>query len=146
MMRKNLLLLICISAVFVFFYSCNSTGYDIEDVEKADTVTTHHRTEVKKETEALKPEIKEEPVEILPKITRKFTIQIGAFQSESRAIETMNKAHSLISYEIYYNLFNGLYKVRFGEFDTLPEALQVLESIRNSGFGDSFVVEIKKNN
>jgi cell division protein FtsN len=133
-----------VSFFLTFFFSCSSTSYDSEEVEKIDTVAAPHKTDLKRETEVQKPEIKEEPVDIQPKIQKKFAIQIGAFQLESNAIEVMSKAQSLLSYKIYYKLLSGLYKVRLGEFDSIPEALTIIDTIKNSGFSDSFIVEIIK--
>lgn len=145
-MRKRILLLVSSLILFLFFCSCNSTSYDIEEVEKTDTTSTYTRTEVRQESEASKPEIKEEPVEIQPKIDKKFAIQIGAFQFEANALDEMNKAQNLITYKIYYNLSGGLYKVRLGEFDSFSDALTVIDSIKNAGYNDSFIVDISKSN
>ena len=145
-MRREILRFIGIPLVFTFVCSCNSSSYKEEGVERVDTNTISQRTEAKYDTDTSKLEIKEEPVEIHPKITKKFTIQIGAYQYETHAVETLNRAQGLITYKLEYKLQNGLFKVQFGEFDSLPEALQVLESVRSSGFVDSFIVEINKSN
>jgi cell division protein FtsN len=145
-MRIKILLLFFSLFIALFNFYCSSTSYDMEEVEYKDTVRTTKRTEVKQDTETPETEIKEEPVEIQPPVTKEYAIQIGAFQEESHAIETMNKAKERFSYKVNYILMGGLFKVRLGEFNSLPDALATIGRIKEAGFFDSFIVELIKNN
>jgi cell division protein FtsN len=145
-MRNKILLLIFGLFTALFSFYCNSTSYDLEEVEYKDTVKTTKTTEVKQDTESPETEIKEEPVEIQPPVTKEYAIQIGAFQEESHAIEIMNKAKEMFSYNVNYILMGGLFKVRLGHFNSLPDALTVIGRVKDAGFLDSFIVELNKNN
>lgn len=128
----------------VNFYSCSSSGYDIEELSynpDSSKVTTS-KPEIKPEIEEPKTELKEEitKIETIEPLT--YTIQIGAFQLESNALETLEKAKYKFEYGVYYKLIGGLYKVRLGTFNSMVEALTVLNKVKNEGFPDSFVTEI----
>jgi cell division protein FtsN len=125
-------------------YSCGSSGYDVEEVEsKPDTTKVAvPRPEILEETAQPLPEVKEEIAPPEAKIDASYTVQLGAFNLESNALETINRAKDLFTQEVYYKLIGGLYKVRLGYFSTLPEAFTFLNKVKDAGFPDSFVTEV----
>lgn len=133
-------MVICFSS---FLYcSCNSTNYDLEDVEEApDTIHIAKNIEIKQEIEKPKQEIIEEPSNLHKNESKKFTIQLGAFQFEYNAIAVINKAKNYFNFDISYKFIDGLYKVRMGEFDTRADALTMLNSVHNTGYMDSFILQ-----
>lgn len=131
--------------ILVVFYSgCNSTIYEIIEVEEPVEIKPE-----KTEVPDIKEDITEEPKITDNKFTDKqlmtktFAIQIGAFNSEVNATGFTDKAKkSLKGQDIYVKNIEGLYKVRLGNFNSKEEAISLLEKIQGSGFSDSFVVEL----
>ncbi len=139
---KWLSLIMVFGFISLFYFSCNSTSYDPEDVEEApDTINIARNSEIRQDIEQPKPEIIEEPSTLLKTENVKFTIQLGAYQFESNAITVINKTKSVFNYDISYKYIDGLYKVRLGEFDSRADALTVLNKIQSSGFTDSFILK-----
>jgi len=139
---KNLYLFVVISIFSLLHCSCNSTSYDLEEVEETpDTIHIAKNSEIKQEIEKPKQEIIEEPSNLHKTENIKFTIQLGAFQFETNAIAVINKAKNVFNLDINYKFIDGLYKVRMGEFDTRAEALSMLNNIHNSGYQDSFILK-----
>jgi hypothetical protein len=117
------------------FYSCGSGGYDLEQVEGKDTLATKSGAQP-----VTPPETVSVPAPtILPEMGP-FTIQIGAFQDESNALNQVEQAKNLLGTDVYYRLENGLFKVRVGEFADLRGALLAIGSIKDSGFPDAFII------
>jgi septal ring-binding cell division protein DamX len=141
---KTLISLFVSILLLSYFTSCDSSSYEIEEFEvNKDTSTSTANTEIKQEIEQSVPELKEETT-ITHKPPVKYTIQIGAFEFESNAIDYIAKARSMFTYEFSYKLIDGLYKIRTGIYNTEEEAFPTLKIIRDAGFDDSFVREIGK--
>jgi cell division septation protein DedD len=139
---KHLYLFIVISFSSFLYFSCNSTSYDLEEVEEApDTTHIAKNSEIKQEIEKPKQEIMEEPSNLHKSENIKFTIQLGAFQFETNAIAVINKAKNIFNLDVSYKFIDGLYKVRLGEFDSRADALTLLNNIHNSGYQDSFILK-----
>ena len=102
---------------------------------------------VNKDTSEIKDDLRSEKVKEnkfteKDAVGREYAIQIGAFSSESNALTFINKAKNRLPQNIYYKDFQGLYKVRLGNFSSKDEAMAVLEKIVSDGFTDSFLVEL----
>jgi len=142
---KTLIALFSSLLLLSYFTSCDSSSYEIEEVEVyEDTTKITANTEIKQEIEQPKPDIKEETTITRTSPPVKYTIQIGAFEFESNAKDYLAKAKTLFSFEFSYKLIEGLYKIRFGLFNTQEEAIPILNNIKNAGFYDSFILETGK--
>ncbi len=139
--------------LFLFVWGCNSTVYDIVEIEEPVTepvskatdtnlITDNRESEIKQD---LKPESKLNDTKFSDKqlVSKQYAIQIGAFLNESNAIKYLNEVRREFSEEIYYKEFEGLFKVRIGNFKMKTEAVELLEKLHNFGFSDSFIVELK---
>ncbi|HJY63991.1 MAG TPA: SPOR domain-containing protein [Ignavibacteria bacterium] len=139
--------------LFLFILGCNSTIYDIVEIEEPVTepvskttdtnlITDNRNSEIKQD---LKPESKLNETKFSDKqlVSKHYTIQIGAFLNESNAVKYLNDVKRDFSEEIYYKEFEGLYKVRIGNFKLKTEAMELIVKLQNYGFSDSFIVELK---
>lgn len=128
----------------LFYFGCNSTMYEIVEVEEPVEIKPE-----KTSNNDIKEEISEEPKVTENKFTDKqmisktFAIQIGAFNEESNASRFTDKARKQISNsEIYFKDIDGLFKVRLGNFSSKSDAMTILEELQAKGFNDSFIVEL----
>ncbi len=145
-MKKQLVLAFLFLAL-ALLYSCNSAGYDIEE-ESTDAPKTETKTEIKEDLNQPKPEIKQEINKDISRnklnpVKKIYSIQIGAFGSESNARNFLTLAKSKFNNDINYIQVDGLYKVRVGQFGTMDDAMGILAKARDEGYLDSFVVESK---
>lgn len=133
------------------FTSCNSTGYEIEEVEDdSDTSIIASRNEIKQEIEQPKNEIKSDPsvkkenenttYKTEPQF---YTIQFGAFNKESNAVLFTEKVKATLNISVTYTLINGMYKVRTGQYSNLDEAILLLSKVKDSGF-EAFITKVNK--
>lgn len=134
------------------FYSCSIRGYETEEIveeildtqKAASTQKFVPSTERYDETaeNMYREEQNERSSEVQPTIEKgPFTIQIGAFVKEYRAINLFNSARQTLNTEIYYELINSQYKVRLGEFPTKADAMGTLEKLWNLGFYGAFIAK-----
>lgn len=156
-MIKTIYKLIILTVLCVFLYSgCNSAIYEIIEVEEPVEEIAEEKT-TSEEITAVTEETKEEPKDEIKlessitdnkftdkqQIAKTYAIQLGAFNGEENASRlTINAAKRLSEYQVYYKDIEGLYKVRFGNYNNLDEAKILLEEIRQRGFKDSFIVEL----
>jgi len=70
-----------------------------------------------------------------------FTIQIGAFNREYRAVNLLNSARQTLNTDVYYQFINSQFKVRLGEFPTKADALGTLEKLWGLGFYGAFIAK-----
>lgn len=147
-MKIKTLLSLCVVLVFLsYFTSCDSSSYEIEEVEvyEEDTSKIAQNTDIKQEIETPKNEIKDDALNTRKSPPVKYTIQIGAFIFESNAIGYLKRARETFAYQFDYKKINGLYKIRIiNIFDTQEEAMPYLEKIKDAGFDDSFITEAGK--
>ena len=127
--------------LFIAFTGCNSTIYEIIEVEEP--------VEIKEEVKSPVSEIKEDPTPTENKfsekqvVSRSYVIQIGAFNDEANAEKFSNSAKtSLSGQDITLKNIDGLYKIRLGGFNNKEEAIEYLNTAKDAGFSDSFVVEL----
>jgi cell division septation protein DedD len=133
--------------LFLILWGCNSTVYDIEEIEekvdvvKPDTNSVTSNDEIKQDlkSDSKIPENKFTDKQV---ISREYAIQIGAFEKENNAFSFTEKAKNIIQQSVYYKKYEGLYKVRIGNFNNVDDAAGFLEKIKNLGYSDSFVVEL----
>ena len=59
-------------------------------------------------------------------------------------IKFTSKAKMELPYDISYRLIQGLYKVRFGNYTNLEETFGNLSKVRDSGYDDAFIIEIRR--
>ena len=139
---KIFIAVLAVNAVF-YIYSCNSGGYEIEDIEgdTKDTIRTAEIIEIKKEIETPQAEIKEENV-LNGNALKKYIIQAGAFYSERNAYEFTIIVKTKTDYQFNYCLIDEMYKVRYGDFTSKKEALLILSKLRDMGYKDAFIVEL----
>lgn len=140
-------LIIPAALVFVLFTGCNSTIYEIIEVEEVVEDKVEPKTEAPPVTEV--PEIKEETKPSENKfveknvVSRSYVIQIGAYNDEMNAERFMNSAKKkLVNEELVLKNVDGLHKIRLGNFATKDEAINYLSNILSAGFRDCFVVEL----
>ncbi len=62
-----------------------------------------------------------------------YTIQVGAFQNLTNAVRLTRSLRQFDLNAYYFKHESGLYKVRFGDFDTKKRALDKADEIRASG-------------
>ncbi len=68
-----------------------------------------------------------------------YSVQIGAFANKSYADAFLREAKYELKMDIAIKQTNdGLYRVVIGDYKTLTEAEEVLQSIKRKGFNDSF--------
>ena len=128
----------------MFIYSCNDTGYEIQEHELTEAPKTETKPEIKQDVEQPKSDIKQEINREKKVISKQYTIQIGAFSNETNAIELKNRAGKSLNFEVTYVLINGLYKVRAGEFTSKSDAISNIEEIVQAGYKDPFITELNK--
>ena len=136
--------------LMLLVFGCNSTVYEIEEIEEkveisttpADTnILAQNNNEIK---EDLKSESKIPDNKFTDKqvVARIYSVQIGAFLNEDNASNFTQSAKKQIDQSVYYKKYDGLYKVRFGSYNSVSEAINILEKLKNMGYSDSFVVEL----
>jgi len=72
-----------------------------------------------------------------------FFVQVAAFHTKSRADALKAKLAHLGEVKIFKAEQDGqtYYKVRFGEFDTMPEAESMRQKVRGTGIRDSRIIQ-----
>lgn len=147
-MKRKYINSIIISISLFLFAACNSSIYEIVEVEEP--------VEIKEELKQPVADIKEEitaPKEEEKPVENKFTsdqivsqtyiVQIGAFLSEKSAEKLTRSASKIITEQpVYYKNVDGLYKVRVGNFEKKEDALDFLYKVRALRYSDSFVFQI----
>jgi len=128
--------------LFAFYTGCNSPIYEIVEVEEPiEEIKEEAKppvTEIKEDTKPPENKFSEKNV-----ISRTYVVQIGAFTDEVNAERYTGTARNKLSnYDITVKNIDGLYKIRLGSFTTKEEALDILNTAKNAGFSDSFVVEL----
>ena len=141
------------SIIFILFFSANLAGCGGEKEKEAavkiqttDTqlIVTDSSTETVSD-EADKPVAISAPVK---RNTGKFTVQIGAFRSEKRAIEARSKYQSL-GYDAYMEktTVGGTdrewYRVRIGRYQRMSEAEKVSRELNAKGDIKTWVDRIR---
>lgn len=73
-----------------------------------------------------------------------YTVQVGAFKEEQNSINFANKLNKTGVDAYHFLDTDGLFKVRFGSFDSRSKALAAAESLRNKGLIEEFWVTMPK--
>ncbi len=145
---KNLGNLALVLPVVILFWGCNSTIYDIEEIEEKVEVTSTQDTSLYSQNNEIKEDLKTDTKILENKFTDKqvvahvYAVQIGAFLDENNASAFTNVAKKEIDQSVYYKSYGGLFKVRIGSYSNLSEAIKLLDKLKNSGYSDSFIVEL----
>ena len=144
MKSYNFAIIAGVLVILLFFYSCGSGGYEVEELtDYKDTLSSVYNTEIKQEIEKPNLEIKE--VTQSPKnISYNYTVQIGAFLDEKNALEFVARSKKILSLDVRYELIDDYYKVREGNFQIKEDASSELNRIKNLGYPDAFIIEFKK--
>lgn len=72
-----------------------------------------------------------------------YSLQIAAFNDEDNAFAFMDKAKQILKIQgIYYKNIGGTFKIRIGNYNSVEDALAMLNKIYNEGFTDTFVTDI----
>ena len=141
------------SIIFILLFSVNLAGCGKEGEKEAavKTETTESQIIIKETqaettaTKAAKPIAISAPVK---KKTGKFTVQIGAFRSEQRAIEARSKYKSM-GYDAYMEKTTvggkekAWYRVRIGRFQRIREAEKVSRELNARGNIKAWVDRIR---
>lgn len=140
-------LIIPAAFAFAIFTGCNSSIYEIIEVEETVEVKEEPKQEAPPVTDI--PEIKEETKPSENKfveknvVSRSYVIQIGAYLDEVNAERFMRSAQKkLTKEELVLKNVDGLHKIRLGNFSTKEDAINYLNNILSAGFRDCFVVEL----
>lgn len=148
-LTRNLLLLAA-SFLLIFFTSCGSSESESgeEDV-LTETTGIDQNEEIKGEIEIPKPETREEPPKVETTVIYKtpymnFTIQIGAYRSESNARKMVEKAKVHFRDDVYYSFKNNFFRVRIGKLSSSDAILALLSDVKNAGFYEAFVTQVDK--
>jgi cell division protein FtsN len=68
-----------------------------------------------------------------------FSVQIGAFANKSYADTFLREAKSELKMDITVTqTSDGLYRIIVGDYKTLTEAEEMLQTVKRKGFNDSF--------
>lgn len=75
-----------------------------------------------------------------------WSVQIGAFKSESGATQCANDARGKFNQPIYkdYDPVTGFYKVTVGSFSAYDQAGKYKLEVQGKGYPDAFPVEVKR--
>ncbi|KXK42906.1 MAG: rare lipoprotein A [Chlorobi bacterium OLB5] len=140
-------LIIPAAFAFALFTGCNSSIYEIIEVEETVEVKEEPKQEAPPVTDI--PEIKEETKPSENKfveknvVSRTYVIQIGAYLDVVNAERFMRSAQKkLTKEELVLKNVDGLHKIRLGNFSTKDDAINYLNNILSAGFRDCFVVEL----
>lgn len=140
-------LIIPAAFAFAIFTGCNSSIYEIIEVEETVEVKEEPKQEAPPVTDI--PEIKEETKPSENKfveknvVSRSYVIQIGAYLDVVNAERFMRSAQKkLTKEELVLKNVDGLHKIRLGNFSTKEDAINYLNNILSAGFRDCFVVEL----
>lgn len=140
-------LIIPAAFAFALFTGCNSSIYEIIEVEETVEVKEEPKQEAPPVTDI--PEIKEETKPSENKfveknvVSRTYVIQIGAYLDVVNAERFMRSAQKkLTKEELVLKNVDGLHKIRLGNFSTKEDAINYLNNILSAGFRDCFVVEL----
>jgi len=133
----NIIKLIFLLAGFILI-GCSSGEYDIEQYEVNYIEKTVKADTIKKLVYDDNDKIKDEK-----KDSYTYVIQIGAFLIKSNFDKFFEKARQELGSEVYYEVQNELYKIRFGKYTVGAEALIQLNIIRGMGYIDAFIVTRK---
>ncbi len=141
-MIKRTKWLFTVMLLFGIYTGCNSPIYEIveveEPIEEIKEEVKPPVTEIKEDTKPPENKFSEKNV-----VSRTYVVQIGAFTDEVNAERYSGTAKNKLSgYDITVKNIEGLYKIRLGSFQTKEEALNILNTAKNAGFSDSFVVEL----
>jgi hypothetical protein len=145
-MKKTFLTTAILFFSLWLFGSCNSTSYELEEVEiTSDSIPISYKpSDIKQEIEQPKDEIKNDPNITQKNTISTYTVQIGAFQFEKYAFPFLENAKINLQADIIYIYIDGLFKIRINTvFKNKGDALQLLYKVRDAGYEDSFVIETK---
>ena len=137
-------------ALTVLMYACSSVGYEIEETIDTDAINNTAaqqpagNQEVQQSTAATENISENSGTETgtTIKSDKIYTIQIGAFSNEAFARNYSVNASEL-DYDIRFEKENGLCKIRLGRFTSASDAARILETLKNIGYKDSFLLESK---
>ncbi|MCI0449594.1 MAG: SPOR domain-containing protein [Chlorobi bacterium] len=137
-----LLFLIFLSFSYI---GCSSGEYDIAEYrvdydEKTLVIDTIGIITDIKEDITKKEELK---LDVKVKETFTFTVQIGAFINKDNFERFLALAKQKVGGDVYYELQNGIYKIRIGTFNNRAEAMKYWEQARRLGYFDAFVITKK---
>ena len=142
------------SIIFILFFSANLAGCGGESKKEADVKikTTDTQVVVEESPAETKPDEAGKPIAIsapVKKKTGKFTVQIGAFRSEQRAIEARSKYRSM-GYDAYMEKTTvggedrAWFRVRIGRFQRISEAENVSRELNAKGNIKAWVDRIRR--
>jgi hypothetical protein len=137
------LVLIC---AWSFYYTgCSSGEYEIAEYkvqydEKTIVIDTIGIITDIKEDITKREELK---LDVKVKETFTFTVQIGAFINKDNFDRFLAVAKQKVGAEVYFEMQNGIYKIRVGNFTNRAEAMKYWEQARRLGYFDAFVITKK---
>ena len=116
-LTPRLALLICLAAGLMFLVSCGSTAQTKKSSSKPSAT-------------------------YLSAVG--YTVQVGAFKEEQNSINFANKLNKAGVDAYHFLDTDGLFKVRFGSFDSRNKALSAAESLHKKGLIEEFWVTMPK--
>jgi len=127
-----------------YFTGCSSGEYEIAEYkveyeEKTVVIDTIGITDIKEDI-TKKDELK---YDVKVKETFTFTVQIGAFINKDNFERFLALAKQKVGGDVYYELQNGIYKIRIGSFNNRAEAMKYWEYARRLGYFDAFIITKK---
>ncbi len=99
---------------------------------------------------APKTQIPEKPVplstETAPGGTMMWSVQLGAFKSESGALQLIDEVKKKFNQPVYkrYDAVTGFYKVTLGSYQNREDAGRFKLDVQSRGYPDAFVVEVAR--
>ncbi len=135
----------------LFSCACNNVGYEIETAEDEGPAVTPvdsdnpNPTAVQNTQKTDNSNVPSSTNEdnTKEKSNKRYTIQIGAFSNEQSAEKLSDKAKSSLDFDVDYAKVGDFYKIRVGVFSSISDAQTALDEVRQQGFNDSFISEIK---
>ena len=134
-MKSFKALRILLMPLSIFIWCCNSTVYDIEEIEEVVIIPEKSEPSLSediKEDLRQDTKLKENKFNDKQVIAKVYAIQIGAFINESNADKFLTSAKQLISEEIYLKNIDGFYKLRVGNFNSKHDASKLLEILQKN--------------
>lgn len=147
-MKKIIKIQVLVLPLLSFLWGCNSTIYDIEEIEEKVEISTADTNNLAQNNNEIKEDLKSETKIPDNKFTDKqvvariYSVQIGAFMNEDNASSFTDKAKNQIDQSVYYRKYENLYKVRYGSYNSITDAVDMLDKLKKMGYTDSFVVEL----
>ncbi len=145
MMKKiDILKLFFFFPAILYFYSCTSGEYEVEQYNVKYTEKTVKIDTIKKITfnddKFRQDKNNKDNLKDPGRDSYTYTIQIGAFAMHENSDRFTEMAKQILGDEVYTDISTNLHKIRIGRWNNRAEAVKYIEYVRSKGYLDAFII------